>query len=270
MHSKTESLLKRWHSFTINAEKCREKWNHKYWEDSHGDRVISCRKCPSFNNQKNTCNINFGTPLRKCVVSSIEAHFYDCKDMDVLEVGFGRFTLAKKLIQRSAGRWTGVDPKQPKSKTPVLGKPGYGHATHIPFPDKTFDKVFAIQSIEHWSQKVSAIREPSSYTDCISEIHRVLKPGGTIYLDAPIHFHGNELFIMGDIDKIRSLFPDGQWKNVNIERWREDYEPLERYTPSQNEFDDWGIEITSYSDEKVLKAKENGVVWLLVITAEKV
>jgi len=270
MHSKKESLLKRWHSLRINPKTCANKWNHQYWQDIDGCRVISCAKCPSFNDKKHACNINFGTPLRKCVVSSIEAHFFDCKNKDVLEIGFGRFKLAKKLIQRSGGTWTGVEPRRPENETPVIGKGGYGHATHVPFPDETFDMVFAVQSIEHWGQKAGGVREPSSYPDCIAEIKRVLKPGGTVYLDAPVHFHGNEIFIMGDVDKVRSLFPEDQWKNVHIEKWREDYLPLQRYTPSQNEFNDWPIEITSYSEDQIAEAKANGVVWLLTVTAEKI
>lgn len=270
MHSKKESLLKRWHSLTISPKKCEKKWGHTYGETINNIRVISCNACPSFNSNQQACSINFGTPLRKCVVSSIEAHFYDCKDKDVLEIGFGRFKLAKNLIQRSGGTWTGVEPRRPKNQTPEIGKGGYGHATHVPFPDKTFDMVFAVQSIEHWGQKAGGVREPSSYPDCIAEIKRVLKPGGTVYLDAPVHFHGNEIFIMGDVDKVRSLFPEDQWKNVHIEKWRENYSPLQRYTPSLNEFNDWPIEITSYPEEQVAEAKANGVVWLLTVTAEKI
>ncbi|MFK5891953.1 MAG: class I SAM-dependent methyltransferase [Pseudomonadota bacterium] len=269
MHSKKESLLKRWHSLRINPDKCKKKWDHQYWIDEDNCRIISCSKCPSFNSNQQQCDINFGTPLRKCVVSSIEAHFFDCKNKNVLEIGFGRFKLAKNLIQRGGGTWTGVEPRRPKNETPVIGKGGYGHATHVPFPDKTFDKVFAVQSMEHWSQKAGGVREPSSYPDCIAEINRVLKPGGTVYLDAPVHFHGNEIFIMGDVEKIRSLFHEDKWINVHIEKWRENYSPLPRYTPSQNEFNDWPIEITSYPEEKIIEARNNGVIWLLTITAEK-
>lgn len=270
MHSKKDSLLKRWHSLRVNPKTCAKKWPRQYWQDVDGFRVISCAYCPSFDAKIKVCSIGFGTPLRKCVVSSIEAHFYDCKDKEVLEIGFGRFKLAKNLICRSGGRWTGIEPRRPKNETAVLGKGGYGHATFIPFSDETFHKAFAVQSVEHWGQKAGGVREPSSYAECIAEIFRVLKPGGTIYLDAPVHFHGNEMFIMGDVDKVMSLFPSDLWKNVTIEKWREVYSPLERYTPSQNEFNDWPIEITSYSDDRVADAKANGVVWLMVVTAEKI
>lgn len=75
---------------------------------------------------------------------------------------------------------------------------------------------------------------------------------------------------MGDADKVMLLFSSDLWKNATTEKWREDYLPLERYTPSQNEFNDWPIEISSYSDDQVADAKANGVVWLMVVTAEKI
>ena len=270
MHSKKDSILKRWHSFRVSPKKCADKWGHQYWEEVDGYRVVACKNCPSFDAKETACSINFGSPLRKCVVSSIEAHLFDCKNKDVLEVGFGRFMLARNLIKRSGGTWTGVEPKRPKDEIPAIGKGGHGSATDIPFPDQTFDKVFAVQSIEHWGQKALGFA-PSSYPDCIAEIHRVLKPGGTIYLDAPIHFHGHEMFIMGDLEKIKSQFRNDQWKNVQIEKWREDCEPLEPYRPPENCLNkDWPIEITSYPDEEVKQARETGLVWMIAITAEKI
>ena len=270
MHSKKDSILKRWHSFTVSPEKCAKKWGGEYWQDVDGYRVVACRHCPSFDADKQECSIRFGSPLRKCVVSSIEAHLYDCKDQDVLEIGFGKFMLARNLIRRSGGTWTGVEPRRPKNEKPEIGKGGYGHATHVPFPDQTFNKAFAIQSMEHWGQKAgAALREPSDYKDCMAEVHRVLKPGGTIYFDVPVHFHGHEMFIMGDLEKIRSYFPAEQWKNVHIEKWRELNEPLEAYSPPENVLIDWPVEITSYPTEMVESARK-GSVWMIAITAEKI
>jgi len=102
-------------------------------------------------------------------------------------------------------------------------------------------------------------------TLCIQE------PGGTLYLDAPIHLHGNEMFIMGDLEKIRSLFLPDQWKNVQFEKWREDYQPLEKYPPPETVLlNDWPAEIESYSAESVSQVIKKGVVWMTAITAERV
>ena len=114
MHSKKDSLLKRWHSLKVSPRVCAKKWGARYWRNVDGLRVIACKDCPSLNAGKQKCSINFGSPLRNCVVSSIEAHFHNCHGKNVLEIGFGRFKLAKNLIQRSGGIWTGIEPKLPK------------------------------------------------------------------------------------------------------------------------------------------------------------
>ena len=269
MHSKKESILKRWHSFRINPNACAKKWGHQYWQEKDGLRVITCKACPSFDSNKRRCSIEFGSPSRKCVISSIEAHFYDCQSQNVLEIGFGRFNLAKNLIQRSGGTWTGIEPSRPESEVPEIGKGGYGLAADIRFPDNTFDIVFGVQTIEHWVQRANRIREHSSYEDCIAEIGRVLKPGGVLYQDTAAHYHGNEMFIMGDLGKIRTLFPADQWKNVQIEQWRKDCEPLERFTPSPELQQEWPVEIISYTQEQVEEVS-NCAIWMMVITAEKI
>lgn len=270
MHSKKDSVLKRWHSLKASPRRCAEKWNGQYWRNVDGLRVVACRECPSFNAKKQVCSINFGSPLRKCVVSSIEAHFHDCDGESVLEIGFGRYKLAKNMIQRCGGTWTGIEPRLPQTASPELGKGGYGHVADIPFPDRCFDRVFGIQSVEHWGQKAGAVMKPTAYPDCMAEIGRVLKPGGTLYLDTVVHFHGHEMFIMGDITRIRSLLPEDQWANVQIEQWRNDCAPLEPYRPPDKVLREWPIEITTYPQDQIDEARANGLVWMMVITAKKI
>lgn len=266
-HTK-DSILKRWHTLRISPLRCNRKWAQPYWHAEQELQNIACRTCPEFDATSRKCSIGFGTPLRKCVVASIEAHFYDCAGQDCLEIGFGRFTLAKNLILRSGGRWTGIDPAQPRTRIARKNHGGYGTAANIPFPDQSFDKVFGIQSFEHWGQK-AANREPSDYAACLAEISRVLKPGGSLYLDAPIHFHGHEIFIMGDLPRIRQLFNPDCWQDLVMQCWRRDYEPLEKYPPNATVLKEWPIEISSYPAKQVLKAKEQGSVWLLTISARK-
>ncbi|MEE4108114.1 MAG: class I SAM-dependent methyltransferase [Halieaceae bacterium] len=270
MHSKKGSILKRWHSLTASPRRFREKWAGGYRTlESPGVYQVRCRDCRSFDPGKQRCSINFGTPLRKCVVSSIEAHFHDCAGKRVLEIGFGRFMLARNLIRRSGGTWTGIEPRIDRSTPAQIGRGCHGTAADIPFADETFDMAFGIQSIEHWGQKVYG-GTPSDYRDCLREVHRVLKPGGSVYFDAPVYFHGHEMFIMGDLPRIRDQFSSTLWENVSIEKWREDFAPLEAYPPSATVLNgDWPAEIESYSDAQVEAARTNASVYLLAITATK-
>ncbi len=269
MHSKLQSIVKRWYCLTASPGAAKRQWTTPYWLDMDGIRDIACHRCPKFNENRQLCGVSFGTPLRKCVIASIEAHLHDSRHLNVLELGFGRFTLARNLIRRSGGTWTGIEPRLPRNQRPRIGHAGYGHAGEIPFENASFDRVFAIQSFEHWGQKAYTAIKPLDYADCLREICRVLKPDGTLYLDAPIHFHGHEMFIMGDLPKIRALFDPGEWTDVIMERWRFNHQPLEAYPPSAKVLEEWPLEITSYNDEEVERIRRDASVWLLTISATK-
>lgn len=180
MHGLRHSILKRWHSLTMTPAKAAATWRRPYWRDQGDFRDIACRDCRKFDAARQACSVPFGTPLRKCVVAAIEAHFSDVADEEVLEIVIGWFTLARNLVRRSGGRWTGIDPAQPRERPATLGHGGYGTVTQIPFADETFDRVFGIQTFEHWGQRAVAGRVPSDYADCMAEILRVLKPGGRL------------------------------------------------------------------------------------------
>jgi SAM-dependent methyltransferase len=264
-----DALLKRWHALTVSPRRARGTWGRRYWSEQGSYRDVACRQCPKFSAAANACQVGFGSPLRKCSIAAIEAHLNDARGEEVLEIGFGRLATARNLIRRSGGHWTGIDPGQPRERRARLGHGGYGHATEIPFPDATFDRVFGIQTVEHWGQKANARRDPSSYRDCLAEVWRVLRPGGLLYLDAPIHFHGHEMFIMGDLDRIRSLFEQDRWEGLVMERWRRDFAPLEEYPPSAKVQAEWPLEIQSYAEGDVARVREQATVWLLTISARK-
>jgi hypothetical protein len=262
-----ESLRKEWYRRGTARRLARDEWRAPYGYDADGYRVVPCRQCPKFDARRSVCRVPYGTPLRKCVVASVEAHLRGTKGLQALELGFGRRSLAKHVIQTCGGSWTGLEPLA--APGPVeLGAGGYGHAAAIPFPDRTFDLVLGIQSLEHWEEPLPSMPEPGSYAASIEEVWRVLKPGGSIYFDAPIHLHGHEMFVLGDVARVRRLFDDHRWTDVVLEKWRYEHEPLPSYPTPAKEIEAWPRFLSA---DACTRARALGApsVWLLVVTAKK-
>ena len=243
-------------------------WSRPYWHERGGLRVIACRTCPRFDAVESVCSIPYGTPLRKCVVAATEAHLGRVEPgMDVLELGFGRRSLARHIVELRGARWSGIEPEV--DDPPRLGAGGFGHAADIPFGDATFDVICGIQSFEHWAQPHPKIPAGIDHSTCLREIWRALKPGGTLYLDAPIHLHGHEMFILGDYDRILSHFNSGSWENVVAETWRADHAPLERYAPPAADVRYWKDEVTSADAEALEEIRTQRSAHLFTVTARK-
>lgn len=267
MRNLKASFLKRIYGARANPAAARRQFGEPFWTEENGERRIACRTCPKFDAGRERCTVPFGTPIRKCIVASIEAHMHDAAGKDVLEIGFGTFTLPKNLVLRSGGTWTGIEPRHPDPAK--FGKGGYGHAGDIPFDDQTFDFIYGIQSLEHWVQLYKPIETDYSYADYLKEVHRVLKPGGSVYFDVPIHIHGNEMFIVGDLERIRGLFDTALWTDVTLERWRYEHEPLAPFRPWKRLAKQWDVEIVSYPAELIEKIRTENSAWILVLTARK-
>ena len=269
MHGPKNSLTRAWYRLMTRRRLARNEWSKPYWEERNGQRIVACRRCPKFDPHRAECGVPFGTPLRKCVVAATEAHLRATRGLRVLELGYARRSYGKRIVELAGGSWTGVEPLIDRSHAPQLGTGGYGHAGDIPFPDATFDVVFGSQSFEHWEEPLPDGTPSPSYAECLAEVWRVLKPGGSLYLDAPIHLHGHEMFVAGDVERIVALFASDAWADVTIERWRYDHEPLPRYPTPAADVDYVRGTIKSYDLGKIAELQTNGSVWLLTVTAVK-
>jgi SAM-dependent methyltransferase len=113
-----------------------------------------------------------------------EAHIPACLDRiewrgrAVLEIGLGQGAESEQIIRRG-GRWSGLDLTQEsvdrvRARLELRSLPfddlQQGSALRIPWPDGTFDVVFSHGVLHH----IPDIRTAQA------EIHRVLKPGGTL------------------------------------------------------------------------------------------
>jgi SAM-dependent methyltransferase len=255
-----------WYLFRTHRRLASDEWSGEYWYERDGERIVPCRRCPKLDARTERCNVPFGSPLRKCVTAATEAHLRFTRGLRALEIGSHKRSFARRVIEQAGGSWTGIEPRASSRIAPRIGYAGYGHAGEIAFADGTFDIVFGIQSFEHWEEPLPSIVTPPSYSDCLAEVWRVLKPGGSLYLDAPIHLHGHEMFVAGDIPRILTLFDRALWTNLVVERWRYEHAPLPRYPTPAN---DLAVALETYDIAAIRDLQHNDTVWLLTITADK-
>ena len=97
----------------------------------------------------------------------------------VLEVGGGTGRLAS-FLSKHVGEVYSLEPSLPmlykSSKSNHFVKHVHGYAEEQPFPNEFFDLVFSVDSLHHWDDQERGLQE----------IHRVLKPGGELFI-AEIH-----------------------------------------------------------------------------------
>lgn len=244
-------------------------WSGAYYQERDGIRIISCKTCPKFDAANVKCAIPFGSLIRKCISAAQEANLHSLNGKNLLEIGFGKHSIPRRLVEDAGGTWTGIEPMLPASQSAALGRGGYGQVAEIPFEDETFDVVAGIQTLEHWEEPLPNSSRTSTYAECFQEIHRVLKPGGAIYFDAPINLHGHEMFIVGDFERIRGLLEPARWCDIKIERWRENFAPLERYPTPDGDVNSWEQSVSSYPDDLLRDIRENRSVSLVTISAVK-
>ena len=140
------------------------------------------------------------SPLRKIVRELMEKNLGKLPTgLKVLEVGCGRDDFIKQRIEKSSCSWEGVDPAKNSIATHRETVAG------MPFEDNYFDYVVSSQNIEHWYEYSTTFR------DGLTEIFRILKPGGSLLIDYPINLHGHSFFMLNRRDKIYSILPTELW-----------------------------------------------------------
>jgi 2-polyprenyl-3-methyl-5-hydroxy-6-metoxy-1,4-benzoquinol methylase len=181
-----------------------------------------CRVCDRFDADSELCTVVGASPIRKCVIALLEQECPTYRGK-VLEIGCGGWDFAKRLCESAGSEWFGID----AVLVDMAGRPTIatkqGTVDNIPYSDDYFDVVLGVQTLEHLEEF------GSDFFDGLEEIHRVLKPGGLLSLNFPIHFHGHPMFVRGDVDSIRSLFLKSRWRIERLEPWRKDPAPLPEF-----------------------------------------
>lgn len=147
--------------------------------------------------------------LRKALMTILERDLRSVKKKRVLEIGCGSWDFAKKILDKNGCEWHGVEPVDMGGKNLTIVK---GSVKDIPYHNNSFDIVLCNQTMEHWFEYNVSLNK------ALKEIHRVLKPGGVLMINAPIHKHGDPRFLKGELSKIRKVFIRKLWKLVLFER----------------------------------------------------
>lgn len=193
------------------------------------------------------------SPARKCVIQFNEEYTrLFAPDSKILEIGCGSWSPIRDRILPTQ-TWKGIDPvlyDQTGKRTIVTEQ---GSVEDMPYEDEMFDFVIGNQSLEHWFE----FGVP--FEVGMAEISRVCKIGGRVFLNVPIHLHGERRFVQGDLYAIRSLFPDAYWKTEYVE-CAKNPEPQDRYI---------GWKSGKHPDELIPNAQTNSS-WALDIRLTKI
>lgn len=136
---------------------------------------------------------------RNCPESEVYNELLTLDGKHILELGCGAAEYTRAIAEDGNGRRitaTEVDQRQHAKNLTVDDLPNVtfilAGAESIPLADESFDIVMMFKSLHHVPGE--------SLSDALSEINRVLKPGGLAYISEPVY--------MGDLNGIMRLFHD--------------------------------------------------------------
>jgi len=128
----------------------------------------------------------------------------------VIELGCGFQSVFKNCLPHGVN-WDGIDVIERASDGRKTIATKIASVGNIPFEDETFDIALANQSMEHWYEY------GVTFSRALNEINRVLKLGGYLVINVPIHLHGHKFFIQGSLKEIVAEFEKAKFEIDSID-----------------------------------------------------
>lgn len=189
----------------------------------------ACISCIKLDKNRHVCEAAHIKPLRNCIAPIVEEyHALFFPGCSVLEIGCGAWSPSKNYCEKNQMRWEGVDVLEYyMGKKTIATK--IASVSDLPYAENYFDFVLGNQSLEHWDENHVPLRKG------LSEVFRVLKPGGLALFNVPIHFHGDFLFVEGNLELIKSKFSPFS-TDIVMEPWLKPSYPLPEINHLRNVF----------------------------------
>ena len=133
-----------------------------------------------------------------------------CTHKDVLDVACGAGYGTQILSWAAKTAWgIDIEPEAVEYANKMYSTENtsfyYGNAYNIPAISKMFDVVVSFETIEH-------LQEPEKF---VSEVYRVLKPGGLFIVSAPAHsgsiYHARDYDDCADLEALLLAFPKREY-----------------------------------------------------------
>lgn len=163
-------------------------------------------------------------PSGACAIAIVDSYLELIKPgMKVLEIGCGTWSAIRNHCEKVGAAYEGLDVQAEYYGIPCIAT-RLENLADLSFADDTFDLVIGNQTMEHWGE------HGCTPAWGLYQCFRVTKPGGSVLLNVPIHFHGTKDFLLGNLAGIKNLFNKFS-DNVVMESWGTPTDPIAPYFP---------------------------------------
>lgn len=163
-------------------------------------------------------------PTGACTVAIVESYLpLIHSGMKILEIGCGSWSRIRDYCMEVGAVYEGLDVQAEYYGAQCVAT-RIGNLAELSCPDSSFDLVIGNQTMEHWAEHGCTLMWG------LYQCFRVTKPGGSVLINVPIHFHGTKEFVHGRLGRLKTLFSQFS-DSVVMEHWGAPTDPIPPYYP---------------------------------------